>query len=567
MNDSLLEKPLKINNNSFLKIIPLGGVGDVTKNMYVYEFGGQILIIDCGIGFPDVGMLGVDFVIPDISYLREKREKILGIVITHGHDDHIGGLPYILPELGCPVYATPITCGLIKARLDEAGQKMNFKLHVFPVCKPACLKLGPFDIQFIHVTHSVPDSANIVVKTPVGIVYHGSDFKFDWTPVDGRYSEVDKIANVGSQQVLLLLSDCLRAEKEGYTLSERMIEETFDREIRRSPKKVIITTASSNLSRIRQAIDVSRRYNRKVGIVGLSMQKTVEIARGLSYFSYPRDLFIKPEHIGNLDPKNLTLIVGGSQGQPGSSISQIANRQHRFVSIEEGDTVIFSADPIPGNVDALNVLVDNLTRMRARVLYTDILDDLHVSGHAAQNELTMMIGLLKPKYLLPIGGTSRQMMAYANLAYEMGYSKEKVLLAENGDVVKVTGSQVFIDGKVEVKNVMVDGLGVGDVGSVVLRDRRVMAEDGIVVVIVPVDQATGKVVAEPDIVSRGFVYIAESQKLIDEAKEVVKNCLTSCEGKVSDWRFLRRHIEDNLERFLYNETKRRPMIMPVVVEV
>ena len=558
-------KKFKNDNSRKLKLVSLGGIGNVTKNMYVYEFGGRILIVDCGVGFPDFGMLGVDFVIPDISYLRNKKDKILGIVITHGHDDHIGGLLYILPELNVPVYATPLTCGLIRARIEEAYEKKGFRAKLIPTPDSTKLNLGPFEIRFVHMTHSVPDTTNLIIETPAGVVYHGSDFKFDWTPVDGRFSEVDKIARAGGEGVLLLLSDCLRAEKKGYTLSEKMIEETFDREINHSPKKFIVTTASSNLSRIKQAIDVSWKFGRKVGIVGRSIRKVVEVGQQINYFSYPNDLFVEPERISKVDPSKLTLIVAGSQGQPGSSLSQIANRQHKFVSIEEDDTVVFSADPIPGNVDTIHVLIDNLTHLGARVLYSDILDDLHVSGHAAKNELAMLIGLLHPKYVMPISGTFRQMKAYAGLASEMGYTKDKILFADEGDVIFAGDGKVFIEGKVEVKNVMVDGLGVGDIGSVVLRDRQVMADDGIVVVIVPVDEKTGQVVAKPDIVSRGFVYMGESQELIGRAQKVVEDCLGR--GKISDWHYLRRHIEDTLEKFLYNETKRRPMILPVVVEV
>jgi len=552
-------------NSPKLRIIPLGGIGNVTKNMFVYEFLGHILIVDCGVGFPDVGMLGVDFVIPDISYLRDKKDKILGIVITHGHDDHIGGLPYILPELNVPVYATPLTCGLIRARLEEAYEKNGFRAKIIPTPDSSILNMGPFEIRFVHMTHSVPDATNLIIKTPVGTIYHGSDFKFDWTPVDGRYSDVNKIAKAGGEGVLLLLSDCLRAEKEGYTLSEKMIEETFDREISHSPKKFIVTTASSNLSRIKQAIEVSQKFGRRVGVVGRSIRKVVEIGQEMGYFSYPKSLFVSPEEISKIDPSKLTLIVAGAQGQPGSSMSQIANRQHRQVSIEGGDTVVFSADPIPGNVDGIHVLVDNLTHLGARVLYSDVLDDLHVSGHAAKNELAMLIGLLHPKYLMPISGTFRQMTAYLRLALEMGYQKEKILLADEGDVVSASEGKVYIDGEVEVKNVMIDGLGVGDVGSVVLRDRKVMADEGIVVVIVPVDEKNGQVAAKPDIVSRGFVYMGESQELINRAQEVVEQCIGK--GKISDWHYLRRHIEDTLEKFLYNETKRRPMILPVVIEV
>lgn len=547
-----------------LRIISLGGSGSVTKNMYVYEHGSDILVVDCGIGFPGEEMLGVDLVIPDISYLRDKKRKVRGIVLTHGHDDHIAGLPYILPELSCPVYGSKLTAGLAEERLAQAGVRDRVSV----IDPDRTLSLGVFKISFVRVTHSIPDALNLIIQTPVGTIFHASDFKFDWTPVMGGPTEVAKIARAGDEGILALLSDCVRVEKPGYTLSEATIEDSLERELRKTRGKFIVTTMSSNISRLKTAIEVATRRNRKVALVGRSIIKNMEVAQRLGFIRLPGKMMINPEKARRLPANQVALMVAGSQAQVGSSLYQAAAGEHRSVQISSGDKVVFSSDHIPGNEAAIHALIDALTHRGAEVSYQEILDDLHVSGHSSQAELSLMIGLTRPQYVMPIGGTYRHMVQYGKLAESMGIEKDKVILPDAGQVVALDHSgRVSLKERVEVRNVMVDGLGVGDVGQVVLRDRQVLAEEGVVVVIVPVDQTNFTVSGEPDIVSRGFVYVKGSEKLFSGAREEVKAVLAKKKGKVSDWRYLRKEIEGRLEEYFYDLTQRRPMILPVVVEV
>lgn len=553
-----------------VRLIPLGGSGSVTKNMYVYEyrrdpkFVSDILIVDCGIGFPDEDMYGVDLVIPDISYLRDKKDKIRGIVLTHGHEDHIGALPYILPEIKIPVYGTRLTAALAEVKLQDFGLHTQVKT----VTTSDILRFGPFTIEFVHVTHSIPDAANLIIRTPVGIFYHGSDFKFDWTPIDGQQTEVGKIAKASQEKILCLLSDCVRVESPGYTLSERSIEETLEREIRNCPGKFIFTTQSSNISRIQQAINVAVRNNRKIVFLGRSIIKNVEVTRKLKYLEFPDMLVLNEKEIRRYPAKDLAIIVTGSQAQPNSALMRMAQGQHKFATVNPGDVVVFSADPIPGYENSVHQLIDVLTATGARVAYSDITDALHVSGHGAASDLALMIGLTDPKFLLPIGGTFRQMKHYAELAQNMGYMEKQVILPKEGEVIQFDGNKNYkVAEKIVLKNIMVDGLGVGDIGNVVLRDRQTMAQDGILIVVVPIEQNTGRVTAEPDIISRGFVYMKESGKLIDDSKKVIINSLRLKKGRIIDWQYVRKQIEGNLEEFLYRETHRRPLILSVVIKV
>ncbi|MDP2860504.1 MAG: ribonuclease J [bacterium] len=554
----------KDKKSPFVKIISLGGVGNVTKNMYVYETERDIVVVDCGVGFPDEAMPGIDLVIPDISYLREKRRKLRAIILTHGHEDHIGALPYILPELNVPVYGTKLTIALAKGKLKEVGFNTD---RLFVIKEDIPVFLSDFKIEFVHVTHSVPDAANLIITTPAGVFYHASDFKFDWTPLDNRPTQVAKIAAAGEKGVLCLLSDCLRSEKRGYTLSERTLIETFEREISSCPGKFIVTTQSSNISRIQMAVSAAVKHNRKICFLGRSIEKAVSCGMELGYLSAPKEALIIPQDIPHHRPDNLCLIAAGSQGQPESALSRIAGGENELVKIKDGDVVVFSTDIIPGNENAFHSLIDMLTKQGARVAYSEILDDLHVSGHAAQNELSLMIGLTRPKFLLPIGGTFRHMKQYSVLAEDMGFKKETILLTEDGQTAVFSGGQARLEqNNIGIKNIMVDGLGIGDVGSTVLRDRQVMAADGIVVVIVPINRGTGLLVSEPDIISRGFVYMKESGELIAEAKNIVKKSFDEHAGRPFEWHFLRRRLEDTLEDFLWKKTRRRPMILPVVME-
>jgi len=559
-------KPIQKTQSKFqsLKVIPLGGVGDVTKNMYVYEYGEDIIIVDCGIGFPNEAMPGVDLIIPDVTYLRDKKSRIKGIIVTHPHDDHIGGLPFIWPQLNCPIFAPRLAAGFIKSRFAEHRLPTN---QINVINNKAGLKLGVFNISFYQVAHSVPDSMGLVIETPVGRVIHQADFKLDWTPVSGQVTEVGKVAIAGEKGVILMLIDALRAEKRGYNISERAIEPTFIEIEREARGKLLITTASSNIGRIQQAINVAALVGRKVAFVGRSMESNFQVARDLGYLEVPSGVVIASEEIKRFPDQRLLLIIAGSQGQPGSALSRASNNDNRFVKLGKDDVVVFSADPIPSLESAQHALIDKLTHLGLDVYYTALTDDLHVSGHATSEELKVMINLAKPKYLVPIGATFRQMKAFAKMAAPMGWGRDRVLLLDTGEVVNVLPNKVEVDGKVEAKNVYVDGLGVGDVGSVVLRDRMVLAEEGIVLVIVPVEMQTGELAGEIDIVSRGFVFEKAAEDLLEEAKKVAKASLADHPRGSLDWRFARQHIEESLERFFYEETQRRPMVLPVVVEV
>ncbi|MBI4037289.1 ribonuclease J [Candidatus Daviesbacteria bacterium] len=547
-----------------LKLIPLGGIGDVTKNMYVYEFGGDIIIVDCGIGFPDEAMPGIDLVIPDINYLRDKKSKIRGIIITHAHDDHIGGLPYLWQELDCPIYAQRLAAGFIKNKFIEHKLSKD-KINTIGLATE--LKLGAFKVSFYQVSHSVPDSVGLIIETPVGKIIHQSDFKLDWTPVSGQVTEVGKVALAGEKGVLLMLIDSLRIERPGYNLSERTIEPTFTKIEAEAIGKLLITTNSSNITRVQQAINVAVKAGRKVALVGRSMEANFQTARNLGYIDVPPHVVIVPDEIKRFADNKLMLIIAGSQGQPGSALSRVANNDHRFVTIKPGDSVVFSADPIPSTEAAQHDLIDRLTKLDANVYYTDITDALHVSGHAAAEEIKLMINLARPKYLIPIGSTFRQMKVFANMCGNLGYGRDKILLPDDGQVVEIGRGKVAMNGKISTQNVYVDGLGIGDVGSIVLRDRKVMAEEGIVLVIVPIEARTSKLGGEPDIVSRGFVFEKEAGELIEGAKNLVKSVLADHPEAILDWRFTRQHIEENLEKYFYEETGRRPMVLPVVVEV
>lgn len=565
-----MQTPFFHHNQGIVRLIPLGGFGNVTKNMYVYEYRrapniiSDILIVDCGIGFPDEAMYGIDLVIPDITYLQDKKDKIRGLVLTHGHEDHIGALPYILPELNVPVYGTLLTIKLAEVKLKDLGLARNLNI----VNESIPLKIGPFTIDYIHVTHSIPDASNLLIRTPVGNFYHGSDFKFDWTPIDGKKTDVGKIAKAASEGITCLLSDCVRVETEGYTLSERVIEETLDKEIRNCPGKFIFTTQSSNISRIQQAINVSIKNNRKIVFLGRSIEKNVIVAKSVNYLTYSDMHVVNEKQIAKYNPAELTLIVTGSQAQPNSALMRISEETHKFARIKNGDVVVFSADPIPGYENAVHTLIDNLTAAGARVAYSEITDSLHVSGHGAKNDLALMIGLTRAQHLVPIGGTYRHMKHYAQLAEEMGYKKNQVLLPLDGDIIEFEANgKTSMRDKINLKNVMIDGLGVGDIGNVVLRDRQTMANEGIVIVVVPIDQSSGRVTADPDIISRGFVYMKTSEGLIEKAKKVITDSLVIRQGRIIDWHYVRKQIEGHLEEFLFKETHRRPLILTVVIHV
>ncbi|MBI2019320.1 ribonuclease J [Candidatus Daviesbacteria bacterium] len=554
----------QLNSKQTLRIIPLGGVGDVTKNMYVYEYGDDIIIVDCGVGFPDEGMPGVDLVIPDISYLRDKVYKIKGIIITHGHEDHIGGLPYIWPELQAPIFTQRLTAGFIKAKFIEHNLPKN---KITEVTIDQKLDLGNFKVSFYQVSHSIPDSTGIVIDTPQGRIIHQADFKIDWTPVSGQVTDVGRVAQLGKEGVLLLLIDCLRVEKPGFNKSEKSIEESFEKAALETPGKLLITMTSSNVSRMQQAINVAARLGRKVAVVGRSFERNFQVARDLGYLQVPPGIIIVSDAASSVAPNKLLILIAGAQGQPDSSLVRAANEEHKQVKLLSGDSVIFSADPIPSTESAQSALIDTLSRLGLNVYYSAITSDLHVSGHAALEELRLMLNLIKPKFLFPIGGTYRHMEAFSKMAQDMGYDKKEILDAIDGDILEIKDQNAVVSGKtIDIQNVYVDGLGIGDIGHVVLRDRQKMSEEGVVVVVVSVDQHTGQPVSDVDIISRGFVFEDMAKELLEEAKQVVQNALKQQTHKTGDWRFLRKIIEDSLEKFLFRATERRPLILPVVVE-
>lgn len=546
-----------------LKIVPLGGVGDVTKNMYAYEYGTDIMIIDCGVSFPDDEMRGVDLVIPDINYLRDKKQNIKGIVITHGHDDHYGALPYIWPELNVPIYSQKLTCGLIRAKLADNRVPTNMVKELKIDDK---LELGIFKLSFYRVSHSVPDSTGIVIETPVGTIIHQSDFKIDWSPANGQITDVSRVAEVGSKGVLLMTIDCLNAGKPGYTPTEKNIEPEFEKIAEATTGKLIFTLITSNIARIQMALNVAVKMNRKVCFVGRSMENNVQVARDLGYLNIPPGIVIAQEELKRFAPQKTMIIMSGAFGQPGSALSRAANGEHKFVQIQKSDTVIVSADPMPSAEMSQGVLIDNLARIGCRVYYSSADSSLHVSGHAAAEEIKLMINLAKPKFLMPIGGGFKQIRAFGLLAADLGYKEDRVISLTEVQPIELSSDRFKILPPIPYQNVYVDGLGVGDVGSIVLRDREHMSEEGIVVVVVAIDSKNGKLSSDPDLISRGFVFGDEANDLLDAAKEIVSSLFVDHRGGHLDMRYARNEIENHLQRFFYEETKRRPLILTVVVE-
>lgn len=550
------------NNKNSLKILPLGGSDNVTKNLFVYEWQDSQLIIDCGIGFPEQDMLGVDLLIPDVSYLLKNRKKIHGIVLTHAHDDHIAGLSYILPQLGkIPVYASKLTAGFVKDDLAES--KLKISLNV--IKENDRLKLGPFMIEPVHVTHSVPDSFHLAIHTPVGLIYHGSDFKFDPKPIDNWPSNLQKIASLGDQKVLCLLSDCLRVERPGSSISESTIKDNLVREIKKCQGRFLVTTISSNLHRLQQAIDVAVSFDRRIAFVGRSIEKNIKTASKLGFIRLPEKMIISKKKIKDFPPNKVAIMIAGSQGQVESSLVRVANNEHSFVQVGIGDRVVFSSDAIPGNEQAVYRTIDQFLKIGADVVYSEVTDDLHVSGHAPQEDLKLLIKLLKPQYLIPIGGAFRHLHFYRRMAQEMNYRRDQIFILRDGEAVSFDSSgQTKVKKEVNLKDIFVDGSRIGDVGPVVLDDRQRLAKDGIVVVAVPFDRQSQKPFGEPEIISRGFVFVRKSGQLIQEIKEKVKTCYPKTAKNSTS---LCRQVEKNLYKFFLHQTGRKPLILCVLVKV
>jgi ribonuclease J len=549
-----------------LKVIALGGLDEIGKNMTVLEYGNDIIIIDCGLAFPEDDMLGIDLVIPDISYLAKNIDKIRGIVLTHGHEDHIGALPYVLKQLNVPVFGTLLTLGLLENKLRE--HKMLEKVRRHTVVPGEKVKLGQMMVEFIHTNHSIADAVALAIHTPVGVVVHTGDFKVDYTPIDGEIIDLQRFAELGKQGVLLLMSDSTNAERKGFTMSEKTVGKVFEKIFEDTPKnRIMVATFSSNIHRIQQIINAAYMYGRKVAIIGRSMVNAVKTASELDYLWVPPRTLIDINEIRNYRDEQLVIITTGSQGETMSALSRIASNEHKQVSVKPDDKIIISASAIPGNEKNVFRVVNELLKKGADVVYGDI-EDIHVSGHARQEELKLMLALTTPKFFMPVHGEFMHLSCHRDLAISMGMDKKDIFVMKLGDVLEVNQKEAKVTGTVPTGQVMVDGLGVGDVGNIVLRDRKHLSEDGLIVVVASMDRSSGTLIAGPDIISRGFVYVREAENLMDEARHVVQDALLRCEEKnVTSWNDIKGIIKDTLKGYIWQKTKRSPMILPIIMDI
>ena len=550
---------------SKLKIIPLGGLGEIGKNMTAYEFGGDIIVVDCGMGFPDEDMYGVDIVLPDISYLKANAEKIRGLILTHGHEDHIGAVPYVLKEVDMPIYTTPLTAALVELKLEE--HELLYNTQIFTKKAGSSFRLGCFTVEFIHVNHSIPDAVALAIKTPIGTVIHTGDFKIDLTPIAGGMIDIPRLGQLGNEGVLALLSDSTNVEKPGHSDSERKVGESFDKLFNGCNKRIIITTFASNVHRLQTVINVAAKYGRKVGITGRSMENVLRVATVLEYMKIPDNVLMDIEQLNKLPKNQVVIISTGSQGETMSALYRMAFSEHKQVNVDAGDRVIISASAIPGNENTISRVIDELFHKGAEVIY-DRHTDLHVSGHACQEEEKMMLGLVKPKYFIPVHGEYRMLVKHAELGKLMGVPPKNIVIAENGKVIEITKKSIKCEDSVQSGAVMVDGSGIGEVGSVVLRDRHKLAEDGMVVVILPYSSDAHALISEPEIVTRGFIYVKEAEGILEELKRVAIESVMSCEEhKINDWSAIKSRVKNNISGYLYKTTRRSPMILPVITEV
>ncbi len=549
-----------------VRIFALGGLNEIGKNLYVYECANDMFIIDCGLAFPDEDMLGVDLVIPDFTYLEKNKEHFRGIILTHGHEDHIGALPYLLKKINVPVYGTRLTLGLVEGKLKEHGILSQCSLNV--VTPKQHVKMGCMSVEFIRVNHSIPDACALAVHTPAGIIVHTGDFKVDYTPIEGGIIDLARFGELGNKGVLALLSESTNAERPGYTATERKVGESFRSLFAGAEgKRIIVATFSSNIHRIQQIINSAALWNRKVAVSGRSMLNVLATAIELNYIKVPDGMLVDIEDVNNYPPEKMVIITTGSQGEPLSALSRMSSGDHKQVSITPNDLIIISATPIPGNEKFVGKLVNELMKQGAEVVY-EAMYEVHVSGHACQDELKMMLALTKPKYFIPIHGEYKHLKKHESLAIKMGIPEKNIFLLSLGQVVETDGVDMAMTAQVQAGRVLVDGLGVGDVGSVVLRDRKHLAEDGLIAVVTTINRETGEVIAGPDIVSRGFVYVRESEELIEDAKQLIKKTLKDCsEHNIREWGNIKSSIKDELGNYIYQKTKRSPMILPIIMEV
>ncbi|SHJ56846.1 ribonuclease J [Anaerobranca californiensis DSM 14826] len=566
INGNKSAKRRRTQKEETIKFISLGGVGEIGKNMYVVEFKDEILVIDGGLKFPEEDMLGIDLVIPDFTYLTDNLDKVKAILLTHGHEDHIGGLPYILKYVNKPVYGTKLTLGLLENKLREHNILNSVNLNV--IQPNSTIEIGKnFKVEFFRVNHSIPDSVGMAITTPVGTILHTGDFKIDQTPVDGQITDFQRISEISRKGVLALFADCTNAERPGFTMSERVVGNTIDEIFRLAKSRIIIATFASNVHRIQQVLDAAYKYNKKVCINGRSMINVVNTAMELGYLNVPKGMLIELDDLDAYNYDQIVMITTGSQGEPMSALTRMANSEHRKVEIAPGDTVVIAASPIPGNEKLVSKTINNLFKRGADVVYESV-SGIHVSGHASQEELKMMINLVRPKYLVPIHGEYRHCIHLAKIGETLGISRENIFTIEIGDVLEIGKEKAKITGSVPSGYILIDGLGVGDVGNIVLRDRKQLSLDGILVVVVTLQKGTNKIIAGPDIVSRGFVYVRESEQLIEEAKAIVSQSLEKCRDRnIKEWAQLKQAIRDQLGKSLYEKTRRKPMILPIIMEV
>lgn len=551
-------------NTNKVKIIPLGGLHEIGKNLTVVEYRDDIIIIDCGMTFPEDEMLGIDVVIPDVTYLENNKHKIKGLVLTHGHEDHIGAIPYVLRKLDLDIYGTGLTIGLLENKLKEHRLSKD-KLHV--VNAGDVVKLGKMEVEWINVNHSIPDSCALAIKTPLGYVYHSGDFKVDFTPISGKPINLTRIAEIGEKGVIAMIGESTNVLRPGYTMSESKVGETFNRLFQNlQDNRIIIATFASNVHRVQQIINSAEKYGRKVVLSGRSMVNVTETARRLGQFRVKKDTFVDIRDMDKYDDSEIVLITTGSQGEPMSALTRIAYGEHRKIELTPNDAIILSATPIPGNENAVTKVINRLLERGAKVIY-ETLSEIHVSGHACQEELKLILSLVKPKYFIPAHGEVRHLMKHAKIATQMGMPEENIFIMENGNCLEISQKDAKIVGGVPSGNILVDGLGVGDVGNIVLRDRRHLSEDGLIIVVITITKE-GKVVSGPDIISRGFVYVRESEDLIEDAKNVVRKILKEdSRDNLKDWNGLKSDIRDNLRSYIFKNTKRNPMILPIIMEV
>ena len=550
---------------SKLKIIPLGGLGEIGKNLTIYEYGKDMFLVDCGMGFPDQDLYGVDLVIPDISYLKANKNRIRGMVITHGHEDHIGAIPYVLKQLDMPIYATPLTAAIIELRLEE--HDLLYHTQIFTKKPGDKFKLGCFEIEFIHTNHSIADSVALAIKTPIGTVIHTGDFKIDLTPIQGGMIDLPRLGQLGNEGVLALLSDSTNVERPGYCASEARVIDCFDELFKDCSKRIIVTTFASNVHRLQQIINVAAKYKRKVGITGRSMENILKVSTELGYLKIPAGTLVDITQIKQIPNNKLVIVSTGSQGENMSALYRMAFSGHRQVEITASDRVIISASAIPGNEKSIGKIINELYRKGAEVIY-DKLEGLHVSGHACQEELKIIHGLLKPRFFIPVHGEQRHLQAHSRLAQSMGMDPKNIFISDIGKVLELTKTTCKWGGTVPSGKILVDGTGVGDVGSVVLRDRKHLAQDGMLVVVVNISSEDGSVISGPDIITRGFVYVKESENLMEELRVIAAHAIDRCsQNGRSDWSVLKANIKNDLSGYLFKTTKRNPMILPVIMEI